>query len=90
MKKINRYGDESNYFIVGIHENKDQFIKEAQELENCKIDSDYVYRGYLYGEIDSKDSYFSKKEKPENIKKYGKQSECFYVEEDDIEEAEGE
>ena len=90
MKKINRYGDESNYFIVGIHETKEQFIKEAQKLENCKIDSDYVYKGYLYGEIDSKDSYFSKKEKPENIKKYGKQSECFYVEEDDIEEAEGE
>ena len=88
MKKISYYGKEANYFIVGIHENKDQFIVEAQQLEDCKIDSCNVFKGYLYGDIGNEASYFSKIEKPENIKKYGKESECFYVEEDDIEEAE--
>ena len=28
MKKISYYGKEANYFIVGIHENKDQFIEK--------------------------------------------------------------
>ena len=88
MKKIGYYGEEANYFIVGIHKNKDQFIVEAQQLEDGKIESSNVHKGYLYGEIGNEASYFSKIEKPENIKKYGKESECFYVEEDDIEEAE--
>ena len=59
-----------------------------QQIYTWKIESSNVHKGYLYGEIGNEASYFSKKEKPENIKKYGKESECFYVEEDDIEEAE--
>ena len=69
MKKIGYYGEEANYFIVGIHENKDQFIVEAQQLEDGKIESSNVHKGYLYGEIGNEASYFFQKRKTGKYKK---------------------
>ena len=90
--RIELYGDETVY-IVGTYKNKEQFIKKATEFYN-KVVSDNSYipkssikKGYLYGNITTKKSRFSI-EANNNFKRYGKQSECFYVEEDDIEEAE--